>query len=58
LNRQNRERLWQFLMSVVFIMSTGERPDRPSGLLSGSGEDPLLVTACAGSWSIMFNILR
>ena len=29
-------------------MSTGERPDRPAGLLSVSGEDSLLVTACAG----------
>ncbi len=53
LKRQNRERLWQFLMSVVFIMSTGERPDRPAGLLSVSGEESLLVTACVAEWSSM-----
>jgi len=27
LNRQTKERSWLFLMSAVFIMSTGERPD-------------------------------
>ena len=45
-------------MSVVFTMSTGERPDKPAGLLFGSGEDSLLVTAYAGDWSVVFNILR